>query len=44
MNAEASFEDLAAVADRFESLARGRAATVVSSQIAKRLFALEHRR
>src|SRR4029078_195342 len=44
MRTQARFENLATVADRFESLARGLAATIVSPQIAKRLFVLEHRR
>jgi len=44
MRAQASLEDLATVTDRFESFARGLAATVVSPQIAKRLFALKDRR
>jgi hypothetical protein len=43
MRAEARFEKLATITDRFEPLARALAATVVSSQIAQRLFAFEHR-
>jgi hypothetical protein len=43
MRAEARFENLATITHRFEPPARGFAATVVSSQIAERLFAFEHR-
>jgi hypothetical protein len=43
MRAEACFEKLTTITDRFESLARGLAVTVVSSQITQRLFAFEHR-
>jgi len=43
MRAEARFENLATIADRFESPARGLAVTIVSKQIAQRLFAFEHR-
>jgi len=42
MRAEARFENLATITDRFESPARGLAMTIVSSQIAQRLFAFEH--
>jgi hypothetical protein len=44
MRAETRFQNLATVTDRVEPLTRGLAATVVSSQIAQRLFALKHRR
>jgi hypothetical protein len=43
MRAEARFEKLATITDRFEPPARALTATVVSSQIAERLFAFEHR-
>jgi len=43
MRAEARFENLATITDRFESPARGLAVTVVSAQIAQRLFAFEDR-
>jgi hypothetical protein len=43
MRPEARFENLATITDRFESPARGLAVTIVSSQIAQRLFAFEHR-
>jgi hypothetical protein len=43
MRAEARFENLATITYCFEPLARGVTATVVSAQIAQRLFAFEHR-
>ena len=43
MRAEARFENLATITDRFEAPPRGLAVTVVSSQIPQRLFAFEHR-
>ena len=43
MCAEARFENLATITNCFESVACGLAVTVVSSQIAQRLFAFEHR-
>jgi len=43
MRAEARFENLATTTHCFESPARGLAVTIVSSQIAQRLFAFEHR-
>jgi hypothetical protein len=43
MRAEARFEKLATIKYCFESLVCGLAVTVVSSQIAQRLFAFEHR-
>jgi len=42
MRAEARFQNLATITYCFEPLARGVAATVVSAQIAQRLFAFEH--
>jgi hypothetical protein len=41
MRAEARFQNLATITYCFESLARSLAATVVSAQIAQRLFAFE---
>jgi len=43
MSAEACFENLATITDQFEPPARQLAVTIVSSQIAQRLFAFEHR-
>jgi hypothetical protein len=43
MRAKTRFENLATITDRFESLACRLAATVVSAQIAQRLFAFEDR-
>jgi hypothetical protein len=43
MRAEARFENLTTITDFFESLPCGLAVTVVSAQIAQRLFAFEHR-
>jgi len=43
MRAETRFENLATITYCFESLARRFAATIVSSQIAQRLFAFEDR-
>ena len=42
MRAEACFEKLATITDRFKAPARALAATVVASQIAERLFAFEY--
>src|SRR5438552_14976169 len=42
MRAEARFEKLATITDRFEPPAGGLAVTVISSQITQRLFAFEH--
>ena len=43
MRAEAGFENLTTITDCFDSLPGGLAMTVVSSQIAQRLFAFEDR-
>jgi hypothetical protein len=43
MCAEARFENLTTITDRFEPPARGFAMAVVSSKIAQRLFAFENR-
>ena len=43
MRAQACFKNLATLTDCFEPLARGLAVAIVSSQIAKRLFAFEDR-
>jgi len=43
MRAEARFENLTTITYCFESPARGLAVTVVSAQIAQRLFAFEDR-
>ena len=43
MHTQARFENLAALANGLEALARGITMTVVSSQIAKRLLAFEDR-
>ena len=43
MCVEAPFEKLAALGNRFESLAGGIALTIISTQIAERLFTLEDR-
>jgi hypothetical protein len=43
MRSETGFEKLATITDCFESLACRLAATVVSAQIAQRLFAFEDR-
>jgi len=42
MRAELRFENLTAITDRFQSTPRGLGVTVVSSQIAQRLFTFEH--
>ena len=43
MCAEARFEKLAALGNRFESLVGGVAVTIISTQIAERLFTFEDR-
>jgi len=42
MRAQPRFENLTAIKDRFQSPPRGLGVTVVSSQIAQRLFTFEH--
>jgi hypothetical protein len=44
MRAETCFENLTAITDCLQSPTRGLGMTVVSSQIAQRLFTFEHRR